>query len=122
MQPIDFRHANRQLNGFPAHGYSDRVVAVDGLRVWTDGEQCVSLWKPSFRERLSILLFGRVWLAVLSGHTQPPVTVSGQRAYFIDPGSADAEITAAQREHAENRWLVERHERYPAGRAQWRHG
>jgi hypothetical protein len=29
----------------------------------------------SFRERLSALLFGRVWLFVLSGKTQPPVSL-----------------------------------------------
>ena len=55
---------------------------IDTLSVFSDGERCISLWKPTLKERLSILLFGNVWLDVMSGKTQPPVTVSGSRKYF----------------------------------------
>lgn len=41
------------------------VFGVDG--------QCVSCWRMSWRERLSALVFGRMWIAVLSGQSQPPI-------------------------------------------------
>lgn len=45
--------------------------------------QCVSCWKASFGERLSILFHGRVWLRVHSpSGTQPPVWVEGARTVF----------------------------------------
>jgi hypothetical protein len=82
MIPKNFEHSNKVL--YPASGarYSDRVERVCQLPCWTDGEQVVSLWRPSWRERLSILLFGRVWLAVLSGSTQPPAALTGARVYL----------------------------------------
>jgi len=90
MKPIQFEYANRQL-GAPT-GFLERcdrrsplelhVAGIDPLPVWTDGEQCVSCWRMSIRERLAALLFGRVWLAVLSGSTQPPVYISATRTYL----------------------------------------
>lgn len=74
MKPVEFPEANRKLKG---HG-----APMGDLLVWSDGEQCVSCWRPSWRERLSILFFGRVWLALLSGSTQHPAYVGGQRRYF----------------------------------------
>ena len=52
------------------------------LGIHNDGETCVSCWRPTWRERLSILLFGRVWLGILSGQTQPPVWLDGSRQIF----------------------------------------
>lgn len=52
------------------------------LHYWSDGEQCVSCWKPTLKERLSILINGKVWLGVKSGKTQPPVFVSGEKSIF----------------------------------------
>lgn len=81
MQPTSFEYANKVLqpSGTP---HSANVESVVPLPVWTDGEQCVSCWRPSLRERLSILVFGRVWVAVLSGQTQPPICVTGSNRYF----------------------------------------
>lgn len=45
------------------------------LPVYVDGKQCVSCWQLSWKEKLSALLFGRIWLYVLSGETQPPVAL-----------------------------------------------
>jgi len=39
------------------------------LDVWCDSKKCISLWKMSWKERLSALIFGRVWVYVLSGET-----------------------------------------------------
>lgn len=41
--------------------------------VFRDGIQCISSWKVPFLERLKILLFGRVWVGVINGRTQPPI-------------------------------------------------
>lgn len=43
------------------------------LEVFTDGHVCISLWKMSFADRLRALFFGKVWLGIHSGGTQPPV-------------------------------------------------
>lgn len=55
------------------------------LPVWNDGKQCVSCWKATFKERLNILFTGKVWLGALSGKTQPPVFVSGERVFERTP-------------------------------------
>ena len=81
MQPVNFELSNRVLQ--PSHTvYSEDITGVIDLPVWTNREQCVSCWRMSWRERLSALLFGRVWLAVLSGETQPPVCIHAERKYL----------------------------------------
>jgi hypothetical protein len=85
MKPIQFRQANRELQP-SGQQYSENVSGVMPLPVWTDGEQCVSCWEMTWRERISALLFGRVWLALLSGYTQPPALIVAQREYFEEVG------------------------------------
>lgn len=89
MMPTNFAEANRTLGD---NGYrSDAVADIVALPVWTDGEQCVSCWRMSWRERLSALLFGRVWLRVLSGSNQPPAALAAARSLFekgYDPNHA----------------------------------
>lgn len=83
MKPIQFRYANRELGAPPGDDqYPEGVLGIDPLPVWTNGAQCTSCWQLSFRERLSALLFGRVWLAILSGESQPPVFLEASRRYF----------------------------------------
>jgi len=81
MEPIQFEHSNKVLQP-SGKEYSSNVVGVDPLPVWTDGEQCVSCWKMSLKERLFALIFGRVWLGLLSGETQPPASVVVSRSYL----------------------------------------
>ena len=81
MKPINFEQANKVLNG-NKKTYSAQVEGVEPLPIFTNQEQCVSLWKMSWKERLSALFFGRVWLAVLSGSTQPPVVLFATKKYF----------------------------------------
>lgn len=78
--PIDFRHANKTL-GKPV-GWTDEECKP--LPVWTDGNQCVSCWKLTWRERLSALFLGKTWLVVVSGYTQPPVYVTAAKEYLKD--------------------------------------
>lgn len=81
MQPIAFSYQNRVLQP-SGKKYSANVTGVEPLPIWTDGEQCVSCWRMSWRERLSALLFGRAWLALLSGETQPPAWIRVSREYL----------------------------------------
>lgn len=81
MRPVPFKYANKMLQPSGAQ-YSDDVLKVDSLPVFTNGEQCVSCWQMSLRERLSALLFGRVWLSLLSGQTQPPAHIQASREYL----------------------------------------
>lgn len=76
MNPVENEFVNATL-GAPLDNSS-----VIPLPVWTDGQQCVSEWKLTLRERIKVLLFGRIWLAVLSGKTQPPVAIVADRRYL----------------------------------------
>ena len=82
MTPTHFSGSNRVL-GPPAEHDAVRVQ-IAPLPVWTDGEVCVSSWRLSLRERIAALVFGRVWLWVASGKTQPPVALSAERTPFPD--------------------------------------
>ena len=81
MNPISFEYANRELQ--PPLNYTTQAAKeIVPLPVWSDGEQCISLWQMTWRERLSALIFGRVWLQVLSGQTQPPVALTAAQTIF----------------------------------------
>lgn len=104
MQYSNFPEANKAL--LPSgQRYSDGIT-VGVLNVYTNGESCVSLWRPTLRERLSVLIFGRVWLAVLSGATQPPVYVGAVRHYFVQPSIAQR--WAQLRDGLRIRWALYR--------------
>ena len=77
MKPIDFEQSTKVLQ--KPGTLSDAQCGA--LPVWCDGKQCVSCWKPSIKERIKILFGGNVWLGVLSGKTQPPVFVTGERVW-----------------------------------------
>jgi len=91
MKPIPFKHSSVRL--LPPRGkeYSDNVKGIEPMPAWSDGEQCVSCWRMSLKERLSALLFGRVWLALLSGASQPPASLSASRSYLREVGEEDSE-------------------------------
>jgi len=82
MSPTNFPEATITLGAPPDHVPNAEVGEIGGLPVHTTGLQCISCWRMTWRERLSALLFGRVWLAVFSGRTQPPVYVQASRRYF----------------------------------------
>lgn len=81
MKPIDFPQSTKVLQ--KPSTMSDNESS--SLHVWNDGKQCVSCWKPTFKERMNILFGGKVWLGVLSGKTQPPVFVSGEMVFGKAP-------------------------------------
>lgn len=67
MIPIHFKESNRVLKGNPD--------GVEPLRIWTDGDVCISKWKISWKERFKILFGNPVYLGIKSGETQPPVWI-----------------------------------------------
>lgn len=79
MQPIAFKQANKNL--LKPEGWTDEECG--SLPVYSDGKQCISLWKMTWYERLSALFFGRVWLWVVSGNTQPPVSLMASKEIFL---------------------------------------
>ena len=82
MIPMKFEEANRCLTK-PADMTDEECGS---LWVYSDGHDCVSCWKLTFRERISVLLFGRVWLGILTGYTQPPVWLDARRTVFEKDG------------------------------------
>ena len=78
MTPIKFKEANRNLSKPP----SMTDAECSSLWVYSDGIQCISCWKMSWKQRIKALLFGKVWLSVLSGSTQPPVWIDCDKTVF----------------------------------------
>ena len=76
MKPVDFAEATHQFER-PASMTAEECSV---LPVWTDGKDHISCWKPSWKERLSILFFGNVWLDVYG--YQPPVVIWAERQPF----------------------------------------
>lgn len=72
MKAIEFNQSARVSKGTGGN--------VD-LYYWSDGKQCISCWQPTLKERLSILVNGKVWLGIKSGSTQPPIFVSGTEVF-----------------------------------------
>jgi len=81
MKPVSFDYSNKTLQP-SGREYSENITGVSPLPIWTDGEQCISCWAMSLRERLCALFFGRVWLALLSGETQPPACILVSKNYL----------------------------------------
>ena len=78
MKPIKFAEANKNL--LKPSSMSD--AECRSLWVYTDGRECVSCWKLTWAQRIKALLFGRIWLSVLSGQTQPPVWLDCAKTVF----------------------------------------
>ena len=79
MNPTTFKEKNRTLTR-PPDMTDEQCTSLD---VYTDGETCVSSWRMTLRERISALLFGRCWIGVRSGQTQPPVWIMCSRSAFV---------------------------------------
>ena len=76
LVPVSFKEATNNL--VP----SAPCNLPKGLNVYADGETCVTRWKLSFFQRLSILFFGRIWLGVKSGYSMPPVWLDCGKTVF----------------------------------------
>ena len=77
MKALHFKEATHVLDkpqGLKEYG---------NLPIHFQKPQCVSKWKVSWRERISILIFGRVFVGVYSETPlQPPFWIKGTRTVF----------------------------------------
>lgn len=78
MKPIKFKEATKNL--LKPENMTDKECS--SLWVYNDGRECVSCWRLTWKERIKALLFGKVWLGVLSGFTQPPVWMVCDKTVF----------------------------------------
>ncbi len=78
MKPIPFPEANKTLQ--KPQGMTDDEC--DPLPVFNDGRLSISCWKMGWHERLAALFFGRVWLFVYFGASQPPVGMEVMKTVF----------------------------------------
>lgn len=79
LSAIKFPEANKNL--IKPENMTDEECGP--LWVYTDGTQCISCFKMSFKQRLLALVYGRIWLSVLSGQTQPPVWIDCGKTVFV---------------------------------------
>jgi hypothetical protein len=78
MTPTEFNEQTTIL-GKPS-GMSDEECG--SLPIFSDGNQTISCWKLSLKERLQILIFGKIWVGVVFGKTQPPIWLSSNKTVF----------------------------------------
>ena len=78
MNPIEFKEQTKVL-GKPKNMTDEECGS---LPVYCDGQQCISCWKLSWKERLQVLLYGKLWAFVISGYTQPPIAFSVNKTVF----------------------------------------
>ena len=79
MKPENFSQATRTLTR--PREMTDQECGP--LPIFNDGRESISCWKMSWKERISALVFGRVWLYVVAGPSQPPVALDVTRTVFI---------------------------------------
>lgn len=91
MRPVEFPEANRTIGCQPsARDYgADMEAEVEPVRALVTSDGVVTeLWRPTWRERLSILVFGRVWVDLLTGDGRPqPISIRGTRTVFATQGA-----------------------------------
>ena len=71
-QPVDFKQSNFVWKGWPKSEERDEVLDLPSFKY---GNETISCWELTWKEKLSILFTGRVWLRVFG--RQPPVLVEG---------------------------------------------
>ena len=77
MKPINFISANKTL-----HGHNENVAP---LPVYQGQGMFISRWKADWRERLSVLIHGTIWVCIV-GDKHPPLAISGcQSGEFRHP-------------------------------------
>ena len=81
MKPTQFPESTKTLQR--PDGMTEQECGP--LPVYNDGTQSVSCWQMTWRERFSALFFGRVWLTVVFGYTQPPVALDAKKTIFEKP-------------------------------------
>lgn len=80
MTPLLFEGFQRIL-GAPIGWDVGKHGPCDGLPIRCDGGVCLSVWKPTWGERLSLMFGGRVQVQVASGNTQPAIAIHATRLW-----------------------------------------
>lgn len=78
---VNFRYAGKSYGNLPAQ---------------RDGEQVLTCWSMSWRERFAAVVFGRVWLCV-HGDQQPPVWMRCERDCHAPTPPAPESVQAEER-------------------------
>ena len=78
MKPIKFEEQTKILS----RPKSMTDEECGSLAIFSDGKVCLSCWKMGFKERLKALIFGKIWVQVYSGKTQPPIALDCCKTVF----------------------------------------
>lgn len=81
MKPTDFPQANRTFHR--PRSMTDEECEPLRVYVLTNHYALISCWRPTWRERLAILLGRPVWLWV-SGGSHPPVALTAENPFPED--------------------------------------
>jgi hypothetical protein len=73
VKPTVFEGANKTL--------TSKNQDIADLAACVGDGYIVSQWKATFLERLSILIFGKVWVCLLTDR-QPPISLIGGRSAY----------------------------------------
>ena len=84
MKPVEFKHKTKTLT--KPKGMTDDQCG--DLHVFQKDNTSISCWSASWKERLKILLFGKIWLGVVAGASQPPVYLVTERPFTDDDAFA----------------------------------
>lgn len=93
MKPIKFKNHSRVLEK-PKSMTDEQCESLPILQL---NDTNISCWAAGWRERLRILLTGKVWLGVLSGASQPPVYLSASQP-FSDEEAVHVNLVAARKQ------------------------
>ena len=115
MKPIEFKEQNRILS----KPDSMTEEECSSLPVFTNGNECISLWQLSEEELQKIQETKCIWLGVVSGITQPPVFLSVDspfiqqknngkwKIYIIEEDGEITHVIAENEDQARSCYLVE---------------
>ena len=74
MKPVNFKQSNGSLLGGPKETY-DTELDVGDLPVCRTGNEVISCWELTWKERLIVLFLGQVWLRVHTQESHPPLSL-----------------------------------------------
>ena len=75
--PVSFDESNHDW--LKPDGMTDDECG--SLPAYVDDDQSISCWRMSYRDRLRLLLSGRVWVGVLASGQQPPIWITIKKPF-----------------------------------------
>ena len=76
MTPTNFPESNKNLLA-----PKGQEATCGSLPVYSDGTNCISCWKPTFKEWVKFIFQRKVWVWVQSGKTQPPIAITADHPF-----------------------------------------